>query len=528
MVTRRTVLISGAAATAAAFYAPSVLAAPKDTISFASAASGPATADPNLVTQGADSWHCAQLFEYLAQPADGDFGQKPEDFKPGLATKWTTSPDGKTWVFTLRQGVQFHKSYGEMTADDVAFTFKRAMTSGSAVSTYGNISSVAASGKYEVTMTLKNPDPLFLGSTIFTRNAMIVSKKAVSEKGDGFVKDVIGTGPYKMDRFDVEKGVYMSRHEGYWGEPAKIANVQCLYIADTTARTLALMSGEVDMIEGVRAPGWVPQIQAQRGDLHFDMTVPGSFNTLFFNLDKDPLQKLQVRQAIACGINRQEIVDAMKPLSRMSYTLDPPNYPTGYTHDALPADLRFDYDPDKAKALLKDAGFSSGLKIPVIGSQREDYRSQYLIIQQQLRKIGVTVDLQIIDHTAFHAQSNKNLNTLVINSSSLPPIPLYVFNIYAASAADTKDDGTGGGNYAHYGVKTPGVDKLLTEMLQTTTFDDYVKIGRQVELQIQKDLPLMALPTLSYLVVRNPRIDIGFDIKGGYAYWRFCKATITS
>ena len=88
-----------------------------------------------------------------------------------------------------------------------------------------------------------------------------------------------------------------------------------------------------------------------------------------------------------------------------------------------------------------------------------------------------------------------------------------------------KNDGSGGTNYAHYGVVIPGVDDKLSAMLQATSFDYYVSIGREVELQIQRDLPMLGLPTLSYTVVRNPRLDIGYEVKGGYARWRLDKAT---
>ncbi len=526
MITRRRFLGTTAAVAALGLYSPALRAAAADTLRFASSAGGPRMADPNQTTQGADNWHVAQMFEYLAQPNDGDFGKKPEDFKPWLAESWATSDDAKTWTFKLRQGVQFHKGYGEMTSDDVVHSFKRAMASGPSTANYVNIADVKPDGKYGVVLTLHNPDPLFLGSTIATRNVMVVSKKADEEKGKGFFTDPIGTGPYKMDSFDVQKGVFLSRHEGYWGEAGKIAKIECLYIADNTARTLALISGEVDMIEGVRQPGWAQQIQGQKSDLIFDMTVPGSFNTLFFNLSMDPLQKLQVRQAIAHGINKAEIVEALTPMARIVYTLNPPNYPTGFAHDDLPEDLRYDHDPEKAKALLKDAGFPNGLKIPVNTSQRADYKSQSLIIQEQLRAIGVDMQLTIMDHTAYHGANHKNLNTLPINSSSLPPIPLYVYDTYASSKAVVKDDGTGGGNYSHYGVLMPGVDDMLADMLKSTTYDGYVKKGRDVELKIQKDLPMLGLPTLSYMVVRNPRVDLGYEVKGGYAYWRFCRATI--
>ena len=176
MITRRTLLGTAMAATATGLYAPRVRAAEPDTLRFANSAGGPRKLDPNQITQGADSWAAAQVFEYLAQPADGDFGKTPDEFEPWLAESWTTSDDARTWVFTLRQGVQFHGGYGEMTSEDVARSFIRARDEGVDSSNYENIVSAEPSGKYEVTVTLKNPDPLFLGSTVFTRRTMIISK----------------------------------------------------------------------------------------------------------------------------------------------------------------------------------------------------------------------------------------------------------------------------------------------------------------------------------------------------------------
>lgn len=524
MITRRTLMGSAVAVMAGGLFAPRVRAASADTLRFASSAGGPRKTDPNQTTQGSDNWAVIQMFEYLAMPPDGKFGVAEADFTPGLAESWTVSDDGKTWVFTLRQGVEFHKGYGEMTAEDVAWSFLRARDSGVNTSNYTNLADVQASGKYEVTITLINPDPMFLSSVVATRNVMVVSKKAEAELGEKFATEPIGTGPYQIDVFDSEKGMFLSRHEGYWGEPAIIPKVECLYIADTTARTLALMSGDVDMIEGVRQPGWVPQMQAQKPDLIFDITSPGSFNTLFFNLSKDPLQNILIRKAIMFGINKQELVDALQPMSKMCYTLNPPNYPTGFTLEDLPEDLRYEYNPDEAKKMLAEAGVPDGFKIAVNTSQREDYSTQHLIIQEQLRQVGIEIDLTIMDHSAYHSTNRENLNTLNINSSSLPPVPLFVYSQYAAASGNMTPDGKGGQNYSHYGVELEGVDGLLGEMLQTTTFDDYVAKGREVELKIQRDLPMAGLPTLGYLVVRNPRVDIGFPVEGGFAYWRFCKA----
>jgi peptide/nickel transport system substrate-binding protein len=525
MITRRALMGSAAVVVAGGLFSPRILrAATADTIRFASSAGGPRKADPNQTTQGSDNWAVIQMFEYLVMPPDGKFGVVDADFSPWLAESWTASDDGKTWVFKLRRGVQFHKGYGEMTAEDVAWSFLRARDAGVNTSNYTNIADVKASDAYEVTLTLVNPDPMFLSSTVATRNVMVVSKKAEAELGDKFATEPVGTGPYKIDRFDPERGMFLSRHEEYWGEPAIASKIECLYIADTTARTLALMSGDVDMIEGVRQPGWVPQMQAQKSDLIFDITSPGSFNTLFFNLSKDPLQNIQIRKAIMMGINKQELVDALQPMARMSYTLNPPDYPTGFKLEDLPEDARYEYNPDEAKKMLADAGVPDGFKIAVNSSKREDYSTQHLIIQEQLRQIGIDVALTIMDHSAYHATNRENLNTLNINSSSLPPVPLFVYSQYASAAANMTPDGKGGQNYSHYGEMLDGVDDLLGAMLQTTTFDDYVAKGREVELKIQRDLPMAGLPTLGYLVVRNPRLDIGFPVESGFAYWRFCKA----
>jgi peptide/nickel transport system substrate-binding protein len=148
MLTRRTLLGSAFAATAAGLYAPRSWAAVSDTLRFASAAGGPRMTDPNQTTQGSDNWAVIQMFEYLVMPPDGKFGVKPEDFEPWLAESWTTSDDAKTWVFKLRPGVQFHKGFGEMTAEDVARTFIRARDEGVQASTYTNLADVQASGTY--------------------------------------------------------------------------------------------------------------------------------------------------------------------------------------------------------------------------------------------------------------------------------------------------------------------------------------------------------------------------------------------
>lgn len=497
-----------------------------DTIRIGIAASGPRSSDPNYTTQGGDNWATEQMYEQLVRPDDGTFATTPDQYRPTLATEWSASSDAKTWTFKLRQGVQFHKGFGEMTAEDVVFSFKRAMADGTNKPILSNVADVVANGPYEVVITLKNSDVNLLGTTIFLNNTSIVSKKAYDQIGaEKFKGDAVGTGPYELTRFDNQWGTALKRHETYWGEKAKIAKVESVYIADTTARTLALLSGDVDMIEAVRAPGWVDSMLQRDPTLQFDMTSPGSFNTLHINLKRKPFDNIKVRQAIMYAVDRHAVGNALKPMGGFTAGLQPDFFPGGFKTEDLPPELQYNYDPDKAKALLAEAGFPDGFDFDSNVSQREDYASIMLIVQEQLRSVGMRMNLHIGDHTAYHADNQHDKNTLALHSSSYPPIPTQLYIQQLSTKAEVKPDGSGGINYSHYGVVMPGIDDLLAKALQATDYKAYVDYCKQIELQVLRDLPLIGMSTLSFTVARNARLDLGYKVQSGYARWRFHHAT---
>lgn len=502
-----------------------VLAQDTQTLRIGIAAKGPRYFDPNLTTQGGDNWANEQCFEQLVRPADGHFALKPDEYEPTLAAEWTVSDDARVWTFKLREGVEFHKGYGEMTADDVVYSFERAIKDGTDRVQLANIQSVVADNPYQVTITLTAPDVNLLGTAIFNKTTVIISKKAGEEKGEGFATDGIGTGPYQLERFDTEWGVALSRFEDYWGEPAKIEQVECVYIADTTARTLALLSKDVDMIEAVRAPGWVDSMKSQDPSLQIDMTVPGSFNTLHINLTRAPFDNLKVRQALMHAIDRPAVAAGLAPMGGTMYGLQPSFFPAGLTIDDVPDELKYPYDPERAKALLAEAGFPNGVAFETNVSQREDYSSTMLIVQEQIRQAGFNMKLNVMDHTAYHASNRSDQNTLAMHSSSYPPIPTQIYFQQLSAPAEVKADGSGGGNYSHYGTALPGIDDLLAKALATPKYEDYLDYCLQIELQVLRDLPLIGLSSLSFTVARNANIDLGYPVESGYARWRFHRAS---
>jgi peptide/nickel transport system substrate-binding protein len=162
--------------------------------------------------------------------------------------------------------------------------------------------------------------------------------------------------------------------------------------------------------------------------------------------------------------------------------------------------------------------------IPCYTSQREDYSAIMLIIQEQLRAAGINLDLQIIDHNTFHAENRLDKNAIALNSSSYGPVPTIPFLQQVSAAAVVKADGKGQGNFSHYGVAIPGIDDLMAKAQDEPDFDKRIAIIQEMEKKVLTDLPLLGIITLSYVIARNPRIDLGFPVQSGYAYWPLRKA----
>lgn len=531
-ITRRQLLATGIAGSALAIVGtggtPALAQAGNDTITMAFAARSPVALNPQFQgLLGADNWVCAQVYDTLVKTPDGRWATKPEEFVPSLAESWQASDDQKTWTYKLRSGVKFHKGYGELTAEDVAFTFGRHLDPKINTATktyYSNISSVEAADQLTVVIKLKQADPLLNASSVSLLASAILCKKAFEEKGDAFNMDPVGSGPYQVESVESSNGVLLKAFADHFGGAAATPNLRIRYIADTTARTLAFASGDVDMIEGVRSPGWMDSMRQQASSTIFDATAPGSINTLSINLTKGPLADLKVRQAIRYAIDTQAIADAFGGIATPMVGLIASQFPGKVSADQLPEELRYGHDPEKAIALLAEAGHAGGLTIPCFVSQREDYASIMLMVQEQLRAVKINLDMKIIDHATFHADNRKDKGTLILQSTSYPPVPTLTISNLLAKAGETKPDGTGGTNFSHYGVTIPGIDDLMEKALATADFDQRMGVVQEMEKQVLKDLPALGMITLSYVVARNPRVDLGYKVESGPAYWPMNKA----
>lgn len=498
----------------------SAYAQDSQTIKMAFAARGVGTIDPAQLTQGPDETAMNNIHDRLVDHPPGTFAASLDDMQPGLATSWEASPDSRTWTFKLRDGVQFHKGYGEFTADDVVFTYERMKTSSTRRVVYSNINSIEAVEPYVVVFHLEHPDPLFPMGALTHQTAGIVSRAAVGDKGENYGKDPIGTGPYQMDRLhaDPSQGVFLLANPDHFNGPPATERIQIQYIPDATARTLALMSGEVQMIDGVRAPGWVQTLEAQSPGLIADVAAPGAFFGVHINLEYEPFQDIRVRQALFHAINREEIAQALAPIGFPIYGVVAPTYLGGFTKETLPEDIRYDGGPEKARELLAEAGYPDGISFDAFTSQREDFSAIMLIVQEQWRKAGIRMNLDIKDHTAYHAENNAGSNTLPQNTTVFPPDPAQPFLERLSSAAVVKQDGSGGTNFSRYGVLMPGIDEMLAEAQKATDLDTRLEIIGRMDHKVMQDAVYLPVVTTGSIRVRSPKLDLGFETVSGHAW----------
>ncbi len=329
------------------------------------------------------------------EPATGEY-------KPMLATAWTWI-DPVTLELTIREGVTFHNG-DTFGPEDVAFTFNYVLTPEARTVTRGNVDwmkSAEVTGPNTVRIHLKNPFPAALeylaGPTPILPGAYF---KKVGL--DGFAKAPVGTGPYKIVSVDSGRGVKLVRFEQYWtGGPIakpKIGKLEFRVIPDGDSRMAELVTGGIDWIWRVpsdqadqlkNAPGiTVLSAETMRvGFLQFD--VQGRA------MEKSPLKDVRVRQAISYAIDRKAMVDnIVRGGSRvMNATCFIGQF--GCVEDGVP---RYAYDPAKARALLKEAGYPDGFEIDLAAYRERDYAEAVI---GYLRAVGIKVRLNYLRFAAF-------------------------------------------------------------------------------------------------------------------------------
>ncbi|KNY04023.1 hypothetical protein AKH00_16755 [Microbacterium sp. GCS4] len=231
------------------------------------------------------------------------------EIEPWLAESWT-SPDDKTYVFTLRDDVTFWNG-DPMTADDVAFSINRVAEDSSLISyNFTALDSATVTGDDEVTITLSEVDPLFLPVGLAT-NGFIVQKAYVEESGDALGDPealTMGTGPYQYESFSKTGDTVLSRYDGYWGEAPAPDSVTFTTITDAETMRIALTQGQVD---GTFEASLADVERYESSDAVTTTLAPGlAMEYLSLDVREAPFDDVHVRKAIAYAVSKDDLVTA--------------------------------------------------------------------------------------------------------------------------------------------------------------------------------------------------------------------------
>jgi peptide/nickel transport system substrate-binding protein len=396
------------------------------------------------------------------------------DLIPLLATEIPTldnggiSEDGLTYTFKLRQGVKFSDGT-DFNADAVLFSLRRLIDKDFEFYDAANTGGFQLAGLTKVDVI----DPMTVKFTLSAPNAAFielsqigsgryVSPKAIQEHpGDALSDYGVGTGPFMVKSWDKNVKVELERNENYWGTKPGLKTLIFRPIPEPTARVSALLNGEVDMIVVVQ-PDSIESIKAD-SNLTYEQGPSNHYWFIELNTKEGPFADKRVRQAANYAVDKEGLANDVLAGSAVPATQPMPAANWSYN----PNIKGYPYDPDKAKALLAEAGYADGFKtkmiIPTNGSGMMVPVQMNEYIQGNLADVGIDVEIQSFEWVSYLGVWAKGLTADigVANQSVMSSEPYFV-NFLLSSQFVPANGGFNIGYYAN-----PDVDKLLNDALAT-------------------------------------------------------------
>lgn len=429
----------------------------------------------------------------------------PADIEPDLAERWETSPDGKVWTFHLRKGVKFQGDWGTLDADDVVYSLQRAADPKRSTfsSDFAAVEKIEKLDDLTVRVTLKYPDVNFLGRVSNYHGGNIVSRKAAEELGDRFGAQPVGTGPFAFVEQVTQQYVKLAANPNYFRGKPKIDTIMVRVIPSDSARELAFSSGELDLMYAKREQRWVDAARKRSG-FNVDIFQPGEYRILHINQSVPPLNDIRVRQAIAAAINVDDLVRYVgKDVGPKGCSVVPPGY---LGEDCS---VRYSFDLAKAKALLAEAGHKDGITIKAIVSNVSAQQPIMEIIQAQLAKAGIKLDMQVVDHATYQSQTRKDLSGVVFYGAARFPIADTYLSEFFHSRA-TVNTPTAATNFSHCAV----ADKEIEQARTAADAETQKSLWKEAQRKIMEDVCAVPLFELRQVWAHSNRLNYGYELKG--------------
>jgi peptide/nickel transport system substrate-binding protein len=338
---------------------------------------------------------------------------------PALAESWEVSEDGTVYTFRLQPDVTFHDGT-ELTAEDVKFTLDRARAEESInaqKALFTGITDVTVIDDLTVQVTLAAPDGGFPMKMAWG-DAVIVAPESVEQAATA----PVGTGPFRFADWVQGDRIELERNPDYWGEAPALESATFKFISDPTAAFAAVMAGDIDAFPAFPAPETLVQFEA---DPRFKLIIGSTEGEtiLAMNNQSEPLADIKVREAIAHAIDRQEIIDgAMFGYGTPIGTHFAPHHP-----DYVDLTDQSAYDPERAKALLEEAGYGDGLTLSLKLPPPVYARRGGEIIASQLKAVGIETEITNLEWAQWLEEvfRGKDFDLTIVSHTEPMDINIY-------------------------------------------------------------------------------------------------------
>ncbi|WP_223424949.1 ABC transporter substrate-binding protein [Tateyamaria pelophila] len=509
-LTRRAVL-AATAATALALSAGGAMAQTPENVLIVGQIAEPQALDPAAVTAVNDFRILMNIYDGLVRYKDGTL--EPE---PALATDWTISEDGTVYTFTLREGVTFHDG-SAFDAEAVKFNFDRMLDEAHPYHDTGpfplafffsSVESVDVIDPQTVSFTLSGPYAPFLSNLAYP-TGLIVSPAAVMEHGADFGRNPSGTGAFTFGEWRSNEAVVVQANPDYWDGAPELETVVFRPITDANTRTAEMLAGGIDLMVEV-PPVALSEFQGDAYTVHEQAGPHVWF--LILNAKEGPFADVRVRQAANYAINKEAIVnDVLEGTAEVAAGPTPPAFAWAYNPDLEP----YPYDPDRARALLAEAG-AEGAELTFYvtegGSGMLDPVAMGTAIQADLEAVGLDVTIETYEWNTFLGNVNPGLEGkadmaemawMTNDPDTLP---------FLALRTEAWPD-KGGFNSGYY--SNPEVDALLDAARVETDQAERARLYKEMQVIVQQDAPWVFVANWKQNAVTSDRVG-GFTLQPSF------------
>lgn len=371
--------------------------------------------DPAFIVGGVDDTVDRAVLEGLVRVIPGSTETENQ-----LAEWIEVSEDGLEIHFKLKEGVMWHRDYGELTTDDVKFSFERFIDPDLAAvyaDDWAALDHVEIIDRYEGKIILKEAQATLWTTTLPLTSGLIICQEQVEEMGvDNFAAEIVGTGPYVFDKWTPDEKLVLKSNEEYWGEEPCWEEIHFIPIDDDIAAEVALESGEVDfsLIS-------LPSAERFTSEPDFEVLVlpSSSYGWLGMNVENPKLADINVRQAIRYAVDVPSILEATYlGEAEQARAILPPDV-LGYWEEAP----LYEHDLEKARSYMEKSGISS-LELNLAIENTMEYRTWAEIIQQNLGEIGIDVNIDTLDSSAFwvlgEGDEGKEIELFTMTFTAMP------------------------------------------------------------------------------------------------------------